>query len=133
VEPIFAVDSERKVLDETGTRRTYRVVDYAAALWRREQRGPLPATFVTAAELSPDAHLAMLAGLQPFVDNAISKTINVAENLPREVVAQVFEKSYRLGLKGCTVFRPNAITGAVLTAAPPVSAVHCCTPDREAD
>jgi ribonucleoside-diphosphate reductase alpha chain len=133
VEPIFSVDSERKVLDETGERRTYRVEDYAAALWRREQRGPLPATFVTAAELSPDAHLAMLAGLQPFVDNAISKTINVAENLPREVVAQVFEKSYRLGLKGCTVFRPNPITGAVLTAAAPTSAVHCCTPDREAD
>jgi ribonucleoside-diphosphate reductase alpha chain len=133
VEPIFSVDSERKVLDETGARQTYRVVDYAAALWRRERRGPLPATFVTAAELSPDAHLAMLATLQPLVDHSISKTINVAESLPPEAVAGVFEKSYRLGLKGCTVFRPNPITGAVLTALPPTSAVHCCTPDREAD
>jgi ribonucleoside-diphosphate reductase alpha chain len=132
VEPIFSVESDRVVLDATGG-RTYRVVDYAAALWRRERRGPLPATFVTAAELSPDAHLAMLATLQPFVDHSISKTINVAENLPPEAVAGVFEKSYRLGLKGCTVFRPNPITGAVLTAVPPTSAVHCCTPDREAD
>jgi ribonucleoside-diphosphate reductase alpha chain len=121
------------VLDESGARRTYRVVDYAAALWRREQRGPLPATFVTASELSPDAHLAMLAALQPLVDNSISKTINVAESLPRDAVAGVFEKSYRLGLKGCTVFRPNPITGAVLTAVPSTQAVHCCTPDREAD
>ncbi len=133
VEPIFSIESERKVLDESGARQTYRVVDYAAALWRREQRGPLPATFVTAAELSPDAHLAMLATLQPFVDHSISKTINVAEDLPREAVADVFEKSYRLGLKGCTVFRPNPITGAVLTAVAPRQAVHCCTPDREAD
>jgi ribonucleoside-diphosphate reductase alpha chain len=133
VEPIFAVDSERRVLLPTGERRTYRVEDFAAALWRREQRGALPATFVTAAELPPDAHLAMLAALQPFVDNAISKTINVAESLPRDAVSQVFEKSYRLGLKGCTVFRPNPITGSVLTAAPQTSAVHCCTPDREAD
>ena len=133
VEPIFSVESERKVLDESGARRTYRVLDYAAALWRQGRRGPLPATFVTAEQLSPDAHLAMLAGLQPFVDNAISKTINVAENLPREAVAQVFEKSYRLQLKGCTVFRPNPITGAVLTAVPATPPVHCCTLDREAD
>ena len=65
VEPIFSVESERKVLDASGERQTYRVVDYAAAWWRRERHGPLPATFVTAAELPPDAHLAMLAALQP--------------------------------------------------------------------
>jgi ribonucleoside-diphosphate reductase alpha chain len=133
VEPIFSIESERKVLDESGERRTYRVLDLAAALWRQERRGPLPGAFVTAEQLSPDAHLAMLAGLQPFVDNAISKTINVAESLPREAVAGVFEKSYRLSLKGCTVFRPNPITGAVLTAAPATPPVHCCTLDREAD
>jgi ribonucleoside-diphosphate reductase alpha chain len=59
----------------------------------------------------------MLAALQPLVDNAISKTINVPAGIPRYEFAGIFERAYALGIKGCTVFRPNPVTGAVLTAA----------------
>ena len=133
IEPVFALEGERRVLDDGGTPQTHPTVDYAFALWSAERRGPLPRTFVTAAELSPDAHLEMLAALQPLVDNSISKTINVAAALPRPTFAEIYARAYRLGLKGCTVFRPNAISGEVLTAARDGAGIHCCTPDREAD
>jgi ribonucleoside-diphosphate reductase alpha chain len=116
IEPVFALEGERRVLDENGGAETHAVRDYAYAVWSDEHAGVLPPAFVTAAELSPHAHLEMLAALQPLVDNAISKTINVPANIPRPEFAGIFERAYALGVKGCTVFRPNAVTGAVLAA-----------------
>jgi ribonucleoside-diphosphate reductase alpha chain len=121
IEPVFANESERRVVDEHGATRAYAVEDYAFARWRAESSGALPRAFVTAAELTPEAHLAMLAALQPLVDNSISKTINVAEALPRASLAAIFERAYAVGAKGCTVFRPNPVTGVVLTPAE-----RCC-------
>jgi ribonucleoside-diphosphate reductase alpha chain len=91
---------------------------------------PTPA-FLEAAAISPSAHLEMQAALQPFVDNAISKTINVAEKLPFAEFADLYRQAWRSGLKGCTVFRPNPVTGAILTAMAEPS--HCCSLEREAD
>jgi len=124
IEPVFALEGERRIVDERGATVAYSVRDYAFALWRDANTGPLPPAFVTAAELTPDAHLDMLAALQPFVDNSISKTINVPEALPRAAFTNIFERAYALGAKGCTVFRPNPVTGAVLTTAPE----WCCRP-----
>ena len=76
--------------------------------------GGLPPAFVGAAELTVEAHLAMAAALQPWVDAAISKTINLPEDTPFEGLAEVYSRAHALGLKGCTVFRPNPIRGAVL-------------------
>jgi ribonucleoside-diphosphate reductase alpha chain len=74
----------------------------------------------------------MQAALQPYVDNAISKTVNVPPDFPYRKFHSLFERAYDLELKGCTVFRPNPIAGAVLTA-PPSENVHCCGLDRECD
>jgi ribonucleoside-diphosphate reductase alpha chain len=132
IEPVFSLEGERRVIGEHGDVETHATVDYAYALWLREHRGgKLPAAFITADELPPEAHLAMAAALQPVVDNSISKTINVPESISREAFAGIYRRAYDLGLKGCTVFRPNAVTGAVLSHTP--ARVHCCTPDREGD
>ncbi|MEX2481505.1 MAG: adenosylcobalamin-dependent ribonucleoside-diphosphate reductase [Gammaproteobacteria bacterium] len=131
IEPVFSLEGKRRVINENGALETHATVDYAYALWRREQRGALPATFVTADELPPEAHLAMAGALQPLVDNSISKTINVPEGISRAAFADIYRRAYELGLKGCTVFRPNPISGAVLSHSP--ARVHCCTPDREGD
>jgi ribonucleotide reductase alpha subunit len=72
---------------------------------------------VTAADVAPNDHLAMLAALQPLVDSSISKTINVPESTPQATVASIFRRAYAPGVKGCTVFRANAVTGAVLSLA----------------
>lgn len=80
----------------------------------------VPVGFVTAAELPVKAHLAMQAALQPFVDNSISKTINVPEGCPYSEFRQIYDLAYDMGLKGCTTFRPNPVTGAVLGEQPPI-------------
>jgi ribonucleoside-diphosphate reductase alpha chain len=114
IEPVFALEGERRVVDEQGRLETHVVRDYAYALWSAAHTGSLPSAFVTVGELVPEDHLAMLAALQPLVDSSISKTLNLPADAAAGAVGQIFERAYALGAKGCTVFRPNAMTGAVL-------------------
>ena len=100
--------------------------DFAVRVWREGKRGKLPPSFVTAAELSAEAHLAMQATAQDFVDNAISKTINADSSLPYEAFSQVYRQAYDLGLKGCTVYRQGSRGEDVLT---PVEAGPVCPSD----
>lgn len=76
----------------------------------------------------------MQAALQPFVDNSISKTINVPEDCSFEEFKQIYDWAYDMGLKGCTTFRSNPVTGTVLSEeAAGAEAPHCCVLEREAD
>ncbi len=133
IEPIFEAETERRILGSDGRYRLHRVVDHAVQCWRQRGREGLPPAFAAAHEIDPLAHLQMQAALQPFVDNAISKTINVAEDCPFERFESLYRQAHALGLKGCTVFRPNPVTGAIL--APPADAAQtgCCSLEREAD
>lgn len=133
IEPVYAFQGVRRVLNRDGLRETHRTIDFAFRQWRdKRASSPLPESFVTAEQLAPEAHLAMLATLQPLVDNAISKTINVAADIDRAEFERIYLRAHALGLKGCTVFRPNAITGSVLSADSAQGAL-CCTIDREGD
>lgn len=120
IEPAFSFSYSRRVLQPDGSAREEEVEDYAYRLFRARFGGeaPLPDYFVSAQSLSPRDHLRIQAAAQRHVDSSISKTINVPETLPFEAFADIYREAYGLGLKGCTTFRPNAITGAVLTAAP---------------
>ncbi|MCA3554270.1 adenosylcobalamin-dependent ribonucleoside-diphosphate reductase [Aestuariivirga sp.] len=121
IEPIFSLRYERKVVHPGGSTRSEAVTDYAAALYWQKYGAdaPLPPAFVTADQLTPSAHLLMQAAVQKHVDSAISKTINIPEDFPFEGFKDVYEEAYDLGLKGCTTYRPNAVTGSVLSSAPP--------------
>jgi ribonucleoside-diphosphate reductase alpha chain len=123
VEPVFDFRYERRVLERDGTARTETVEDYAHAVFR-EQRGaraPLTDAFVTAEQLPPRAHLEMQAALQRHVDSAISKTINCPADIGFEAFKDIYLEAYDLGLKGCTTYRPNTVTGAVLSRAAPAT------------
>jgi len=133
IEPVFAAAAERRVLQADGSYRTHRVVDYAWQCWQARGATDAPPAFVEARRLDPRAHLAMQAALQPFVDNAISKTINVAADIPFARFAELYREAHALGLKGCTVFRPNPVTGAILSAPDSTERVPCCGIEREAD
>lgn len=136
LEPIYDASYTRKILAEDGTQREFTLTDYAISLWRSltGTTADRPSEFVTATELPPRAHLEMQAALQPFVDNSISKTINVPENFPFDEFKQIYDAAYDLNLKGCTTFRPNPVTGTVLSeATAALKAPHCCVPEREAD
>jgi ribonucleoside-diphosphate reductase alpha chain len=136
LEPSFAAGFGRSLLNEDGSTTSYPLVDYAVALWRRGAHDPLglPPAFVSAHEVSPEGHVAMQAALRPYVDNSISKTINVPESCSFESFRTIYDLAYDQGLKGCTTYRPNAIRGAVVTAAEESAAApHCCAVEREAD
>jgi len=136
LEPIFAGSMRRRVLNEDGTTGEFELTDYAVRLWQEKFGNPegYPPGFVCASDLSPRQHLAMQSALQPYVDNSISKTINVPEIYPFEKFKKVYDLAYDKGLKGCTTFRPNPITGAVITTVEDsVNAPHCCAFEREAD
>jgi ribonucleoside-diphosphate reductase alpha chain len=117
IEPVFDFRYERRVLERDGTARTEQVEDCAHALYRERfgASAPLTDAFVTAEELSPREHLEMQAAVQVHVDSSISKTINCPAELSFEAFKDVYLQAYDLGLKGCTTYRPNAVTGAVLS------------------
>jgi len=131
IEPVFGFTYDRRILAADGSTRTEQVEDYAHALYRTrssannpapesqrasgEARQDRPASFVTAQELTPAAHVEMQAALQPWVDSSISKTINCPANLPFDDFKSIYLDAFDKGLKGCTTYRPNPITGAVLS------------------
>ncbi|MFH1496145.1 MAG: adenosylcobalamin-dependent ribonucleoside-diphosphate reductase [Pseudomonadota bacterium] len=136
LEPVYDWQFQRTVRTVDGSLVTFKTQDYAYKLFRAlyGEDVPLPPAFLTAAELLPADHLAMQAVLQNHVDNAISKTVNVSQGLDFSAFSDLYQHAYHLGLKGCTVFRPNTVTGQVLAAFTPSPPEHgCCSPEREAD
>jgi ribonucleoside-diphosphate reductase alpha chain len=131
VEPVFDFRHDRRVLQRDGSARVESVEDYAHALYRAQfgAGAPLSEAFVTAAELSPAEHLGMQAALQRHVDSSISKTINCPPDIGFEAFKDVYLEAYGLGLKGCTTYRPNAVTGAVLSRTP--TAATAATPAEQ--
>jgi ribonucleoside-diphosphate reductase alpha chain len=118
VEPVFALAYTRKVLQPDGSRVEEEVTDYALRCFRalHGQDTMLPAYFVTAQDLTPAEHVRMQAAVQRHVDSAISKTVNVPADISFEAFQEVYLDAYRSGCKGCTTYRPNAVTGSVLEA-----------------
>jgi len=118
LEPVFSFTYRRNVLMPDGSRREEDVSDYAYRLYRRMHGAdqPLPKAFVDAQSLSVEDHLVMQAAVQEFIDSSISKTINVPEDTTFEDFKNIYERAYELGCKGCTTYRPNDVTGAVLVA-----------------
>jgi len=119
IEPAYAWVTRRRVRGPQGESRLYRAEDHA---WRlhRQLRGvqtSLPASFVTATELPPQAHVALAAAVAPFVDGAISKTVNLPAAASWEAVREVFAQAWSAGLKGLTVFRATPGEAAVLEPA----------------
>ena len=118
IEPVFSYRFTRAVLMPDGSHRDSDVVDYAAAAWWAEhgEDAELPDYFVDSRGLTPEAHIVMQAAVQKYIDSSISKTVNLPDDIPFESFKDVYLKAYEMGCKGCTTYRPNLVTGAVLTA-----------------
>ena len=116
IEPVFAYAYTRKVLQKDGSRSEEEVVDYAVQMWRDKfGDADLPDYFVNAQTLAPKDHVKMQAAAQKWVDSSISKTINCPEDISFEAFKEVYSAAYESGCKGCTTYRPNAVTGSVLS------------------
>jgi len=130
IEPVFDARYERTLRGDDGTKETFTIEDFACAQYRLLQastgtsdaakRGPpaLPPSFVSASKVSPKAHLKMQAAIQPYVDSSISKTINCAADISFSDFQTVYRDAYDMGLKGCTTYRPNTVTGQILKQLP---------------
>jgi ribonucleoside-diphosphate reductase alpha chain len=132
VEPIYALEAERTIRGAGQAAQDLVVDDFAFRRWRAQCGGgcALPESFVTSGAISGDAHLAMQASLQPYVDNAISKTITLSPGATADTVDDIFRRAHRAGIKGCTVFRPGSMRGEVIRRR---DEAHCCGVERECD
>jgi ribonucleoside-diphosphate reductase alpha chain len=121
IEPVFAYSYTRKIRQADGTKREEQVEDHAMRVWRRlRSDAPPPADlFVSAQTLSPSDHLTMQATAQALIDSSISKTVNCPEDIGFEAFADIYVEGYHLGCKGLTTYRPNAVTGSVLSVEQP--------------
>ncbi|NOD47822.1 MULTISPECIES: adenosylcobalamin-dependent ribonucleoside-diphosphate reductase [unclassified Ruegeria] len=116
IEPVFAYAYTRKVLQKDGSRTEEEVVDYAVQMWRDKFGDTeLPDYFVNAQTLSPSDHVKMQAAAQKWIDSSISKTINCPEDISFDAFKDVYMQAWDQGCKGCTTYRPNDVTGSVLT------------------
>ncbi|HBS48767.1 MAG TPA: adenosylcobalamin-dependent ribonucleoside-diphosphate reductase [Rhodobacteraceae bacterium] len=116
IEPVFAYAYTRKVLQKDGSRSEEEVVDYAVQMWRDKfGDADLPEYFVNAQTLTPSEHVKMQAAAQKWVDSSISKTINCPEDIGFDAFKDVYMQAYETGCKGCTTYRPNDVTGSVLS------------------
>lgn len=117
IEPVFAYAYTRKVLQKDGSRTEEEVVDYAVKLYRDKfgASAELPEHFVNAQTLAPLDHVRMQAAAQKWVDSSISKTINCPEDISFDDFKEVYMEAWDSGCKGCTTYRPNDVTGSVLS------------------
>lgn len=117
IEPIFAQSYKRKITNPDGSKSEQEVKDYAVALYHAYfgHDAPLTDAFVTVADLSPFDHLAIQSTAQKWVDSGISKTVNCPEDITFQAFEDIYRQAYLSGCKGCTTYRPNAITGSILS------------------
>ncbi len=113
IEPTFSWTYIRKKRMPDGTKQEYAVEDYAYRLYRRMggNERDLPDAFVSAMQMSARDHMRMSATVQPYIDAAISKTVNVPEDYPFEEFKSLYLEAWHAGLKGITTYRPNNVIG----------------------
>ena len=116
IEPAFAYTYKRRITLEKGETVEQVVEDHAYQLFRKlHGDAALPDYFVNAQQLLPQAHIAVQAAVQKYVDSSISKTVNCPANLPFDAFKDIYLQAYDNGCKGCTTWRPNEVTGSILS------------------
>ena len=117
IEPAFSWTYDRKKRNDDGTFSTFTVEDYAYKIYRDlgHDVDNLPSYFVGAMDISVNDHMLMQAAIQPYICAAISKTVNIPIDYPFDDFAALYMDAWKAGLKGITTFRPNDITGSVLS------------------
>jgi len=125
IEPAFSWSYTRKKREPDNSFKHYSVEDHAWRLYRhlKGEDAPLTEAFVTALEMSAEAHAAMVAAVAPYIDTSISKTVNVPADYPYEDFQGLYLQAWQSGLKGLATYRPNSVLGSVLSVDAPAAPV----------
>lgn len=117
IEPAFSWFYNRVKRMPDGSKKNYTVEDHAYRIYRSMNNdvSKLPDYFVSALEISAIDHMLMVAAVAPYIDAAISKTVNVAEDYPYEDFKNLYLEAWKKGLKGITTYRPNSVRTAILS------------------
>ena len=135
IEPAFSWSYTRKKREPDNSFKHYAVEDHAWRLYRHLKGADTPLTeaFVTALEMSAEAHAAMVAAVAPYIDTSISKTVNVPADYPYADFQGLYLQAWQSGLKGLATYRPNSVLGSVLSVDAPVAPAAPSTPATAAD
>ncbi len=130
IEPAFSWSYTRKKREPDNSFKHYAVEDHAWRLFRHLKGADAPLTdaFVTALEMSAEAHAAMVAAVAPYIDTSISKTVNVPADYPYEDFQGLYLQAWQAGLKGLATYRPNSVLGSVLSVEAPPAAATLAAP-----
>lgn len=143
IEPPFSLAYSRKKRNGDGAHSLYQVVDHGLRVYlstidqdeakaildavcvyaktyeingvTKTIKESLPESLVVALEMSAKDHLEMLRVIQPYIDSAISKTVNVPGDYPFEDFKAIYNNAHSFKLKGVSTYRPNSILGSVLS------------------
>tara|TARA_S200000501_G_C20866584_1_gene762179 strand:- start:2821 stop:5214 length:2394 start_codon:yes stop_codon:yes gene_type:complete len=117
VEPIFATSYKRRVKENDGYGKSFK--EYTVyhpiieTLFGTDEN--LPEHVVTAHNIDPYFRVKMQGSIQKYIDSSISSTVNLAENITVETIADIYMTAYEAGLKGITVYREGSREGILVT------------------
>lgn len=130
IEPVYDLMCTRMVRQADGSKLPYVVYDHAYRLYKAmngmeatpdtEVIATLPDVWATAQNISAMDHMRMVSVVAPYIDTAISKTVNVPESYPYGEFKDIYTEAWKNGLKGITTYRPNSQVASVLIASTPV-------------
>jgi ribonucleoside-diphosphate reductase alpha chain len=134
IEPLFAVSYVRTVMDndrlievnpmfeDVAVKRGFYsrelmqlIADHGSVRDLDEVPEDVRRAFVTAHDIAPMWHVRMQAAFQKHTDNAVSKTVNFANDATPDDVREVYDLANELGTKGVTIYRDGSKANQVLT------------------
>ena len=117
VEPIFATSYKRRVKENDGYGKSFKEYTVYHPIIEKlfETDEDLPEHVVTAHNIDPYFRVKMQGTIQKYIDSSISSTVNLAENITVETIADIYMTAYEAGLKGITVYREGSREGILVT------------------
>lgn len=122
-EPVFSYYFDRTILNDNGDKTVERVSDYGYRVWGVHGK--------TADECTTDEHLNVLINASKWVDSAVSKTLNVGEDVTWEEFKSIYMKAWKSGCKGCTTFRASGLRYGILNKVETTDEVIACYYDPD--
>ena len=117
VEPIFATSYKRRVKKNDGYGKTFKEYKVFHPIIGKlfGNDDDLPDYVVTAHNIDPYFRVKMQGVIQKYIDSSISSTVNLASDITKETVGDIYMTAYEAGLKGITVYREGSREGILIS------------------